>query len=360
MLRPIKSLIKRAIAVLETLVRKSPALDARYQHLKTQGQRVWALRYYLYDIRNTHRAMFWPAQALDYRTLAASLLFQYHKLEKGLVMPGPRRLFGIEPALAVIDHLERWQRAGHAMDDPVYLGALETLQAYQDRLVEAGLDPEGRVLPRVQAFLQQHPLRTPALVTPRPLEPALDHAASYATLQQLALRRRSVRAFAPDPVPEEVLRQAVEIAQLAPSVCNRQTCQVIALRDPELKRKALAYQNGNRGFGHLAPLVLLITANETDFFDATERHQPYMDGGLFTMSLLLALEAQGVSSCCLNWCATPRNDKAVHRVFGIAANVRIVTMMAVGYAAPDCQVPRSPRRATGSVLRWLDEVPPQR
>lgn len=347
-------MIKSLGACVESVARRSPILDARYKALKSQAKRTWALRFFIYDVRNTYRGMFWPRQSLAYRPLAASLLFQYHKLEKGLVMPGPRRLFGIEPALAVIDHLERWHRAGHPLTDPVYLGALEALQAYRDRLAQESLDQHGTVLPRVHGFLQLHGTRTPELATPQPLAPAVvDPARSYSDLQALAQRRRSVRSFKPDPVPEEILRKAAAVAQLAPSVCNRQTCQVVVISEPELKRKALAYQNGNRGFGHLAPLVLLITADESDFFDASERHQPYMDGGLFTMSFILALESQGVSSCCLNWCATPRNDKAVHRVLGIPASVRIVTMMVVGYAAADCVVPRSPRRAIGSVLRYL-------
>jgi nitroreductase len=35
-------------------------------------------------------------------------------------------------------------------------------------------------------------------------------------------RRRSVRAFLPDEVPEAILRGALELAQLAPSNCNAQ------------------------------------------------------------------------------------------------------------------------------------------
>jgi nitroreductase len=35
-------------------------------------------------------------------------------------------------------------------------------------------------------------------------------------------RRRSVRAFLPDEVPEAILRSALELAQLAPSNCNAQ------------------------------------------------------------------------------------------------------------------------------------------
>jgi nitroreductase len=352
MLGLIKSPIKRIAMGANAALKNNPVVGPRYREFKIQVKRIWTLRYFLYDIRNTYKAMFWPKQSVEHRTLTASLLFQYHKLEKGLVMPGPRRLFGTEPALSVIEHLERWHRAGHSLTDPVYLGALETLYGYRDRIVEAQLDAHDTILSKVDTFLELHGTRTPALATPQPLAPALDTAQSYAVFQALALRRRSVRSFRPDAVPDEALRKAVALAQLSPSVCNRQTCQVVAITDPELQKAALAQQNGNRGFGHLAPLVLLITAEESDFFDASERHQPYMDGGLFTMSFILALESQGISSCCLNWCAPPQKDLAIHQLLALPASTRVVTMMVAGYAPADCEVARSPRRATPAVLRY--------
>lgn len=351
-------MMKSVLTGIKAAVQKHHWAHRKYQDLKAQRNRLRTLRYFLYDIRNTYRSMFWPDHGLDYRRLAASLLFQYHKLEKGLVMPGPPRMFGMRPAQAVLEHLQRWHKAGHDLRDPVYLGALETLQAYLQRLTALGLDPRGEVAPQVARFLQEHAIRTPELATPQPLLEPLDTAAAYAAFQALALRRRSVRAFKPDPIPNDVLRRAVQLAQLSPSVCNRQTCQVQAIVDPGLQAAVLAHQNGNSGFGHLAPLVLLITAEESDFFDASERHQPYMDGGLFTMSFILALQAQGVSTCCLNWCVPPDKDLAVHRLTGLPASTRILTMMVAGYSAPDCQVPRSPRRDTTLVLRFLGRVTP--
>ncbi len=68
------------------------------------------------------------------------------------------------------------------------------------------------------------------------------------------------------------------------------------------------------------------------------------------MSLTLALASQGVSSCCLNWCVPPANDRAAHRLLGIPASERIVMFMAIGHAPPGCQVPKSPRRELGQVL----------
>jgi nitroreductase len=335
---------------LKAFLQSKPAVWNSYWRLKQELLRLWMLRFFLYDIANTYRAMYWVPGSRAYRTLCASLLFQYHKLEKGLVMPGPRRLFGVEPATAVIQHLERWHAAGHSRQDPVYLGALETLQAFHAHLQRHALDPKGQIEPRVGRFLAEHPLRRPDLVTPQPLANLQASDSPYAAFRSLAQHRRSVREFLPDPVPEAVLAQAVALAQLSPSACNRQPCRVYALRDEAVKKAALALQNGNRGFGHLAPQVLIITADEAGFFDASERHQPYIDGGLFAMSLTLALSSQGVASCCLNWCVPPANDRAAHRLLNIPTSERIVMFMAIGHAPADCRVPQSPRRELGQVL----------
>lgn len=45
---------------------------------------------------------------------------------------------------------------------------------------------------------------------------------SVLSVDEAIRRRRSVRAFLPDEVPEAILRSALELAQLAPSNCNAQ------------------------------------------------------------------------------------------------------------------------------------------
>jgi hypothetical protein len=118
---------------------------------------VSLLRYFLYDIRHTYWTMFWREAHTARATLSAELLFQYHKLEKGLVMPGPRRLFGVEPAIAAMALCQRWIDAGYPCTDPVFVGAVETLAAHWRRLQAFSLDAGASVLPRLLAFLRDCP-----------------------------------------------------------------------------------------------------------------------------------------------------------------------------------------------------------
>jgi nitroreductase/NAD-dependent dihydropyrimidine dehydrogenase PreA subunit len=69
-----------------------------------------------------------------------------------------------------------------------------------------------------------------------PLEesPPIDQGltVSPAALGQLLKSRRSVREFRPEPVPADLVREAMEVARWAPSAVNRQPVQWLVIQDP--------------------------------------------------------------------------------------------------------------------------------
>jgi nitroreductase len=326
----------------------------RYQRLKYQLERARALTYFARDLRQVAAHMHWRGnEQLPREQLQAKLLFYYHKIEKGLSMPGKKRLFGLEVIPQVTALLVVWEGKHHELDDPVYQGAVSSLQAYAALLEREQLDASGVVLPRVREFLEQRPHRGAHADTP--LHPAAVHAdcpVRFEDFKTLVQQRRSYRNFSGCPVPPEAIMAAVELAQLSPSACNRQPCRVHVIESEKLRGAALAQQNGNAGFGHLAPVVLAITSDASYFFDATERHQPFVDGGLFTMSLIYALQVQGLVSCCLNWCVRPTQDDNLRRLLPIRPSEQVIMLMAVGYPPGAAVVPKSHRRAAQDVLAW--------
>jgi iodotyrosine deiodinase len=60
--------------------------------------------------------------------------------------------------------------------------------------------------------------------------------ASREFLNRMAARR-SVRFFSPEPVPFELIENAIRCAALAPSGANQQPWKFVVVRDPEIKRK---------------------------------------------------------------------------------------------------------------------------
>jgi nitroreductase len=326
----------------------------RYQRLKYHLGRAWALTYFARDFSQAAAHMCWRGnEVLPRQQLQAKLLFYYHKIEKGLSMPGKKRLFALEVIPQVTAMLTVWERQHGDLDDPIYRGALNALHAYAALLEREQLDASGLVLPRVKEFLAQRPHRGVQADTPLHPEKVLaDHPVRFEDFKGLVQQRRSYRDFSELAVSREAIKAAVQLAQLSPSACNRQPCRVHVIESAKLKGAALAQQNGNAGFGHRVPLVLAITSDASYFFDATERHQPFVDGGLFSMSLIYALQVQGLVSCCLNWCVRPAQDQNLRRILPIRPSEQVIMLMAVGYPPSVAVVPKSHRRAEQDVLAW--------
>lgn len=331
-----------SVAIREAFI-NNPKTKKTYIRLRSFYHRIQKIPYFLSDIANALRYMKWAGEDEKYYWAAsAELLFQYHKLEKGLCMPGPARFFGYDPSSATLELLIAWREKGFSQSDAVYKGALATLESYASKI--ATIDPErseklrAKIWHELSINKQDQEIKTPISAAG---SLTLEHA-SY--LLQILKARRSQRVFSADAVPTDLITKAIEMAQLSPSACNRQPWRVHSYDDREKMEKLLNLQNGNRGFGHTIPRLLIITSESKGFFDASERHEPYIDGGLFTMSLLLALQSLGLSSCCLNWCVSPSNDRQAHSIGEIPPSELIVMYLAVGYAEPGSLVPLSPRR----------------
>ncbi len=167
--------------------------------------------------------------------------------------------------------------------------------------------------------------------------------------------RYSLREFGPATVPQELIARAVSLAIKTPSVCNRQPWSVYHTSKPEVRDLFLKYQSGNRSFGDKIPNLLIVTTDLRAFFGGQEHYQHWIDGGLFSMSLIYALHSLGVSTCALNWSQTPKNDKALRRLLNISPQHTIIMGIAAGYADELNKVCVSARRPLEEVLFELEE-----
>ncbi len=68
------------------------------------------------------------------------------------------------------------------------------------------------------------------------ISPEKQLQASREFLSKMA-ERRSVRFISPDPVPFELIENAIRCASLAPSGANQQPWKFVVVKDPEVKRK---------------------------------------------------------------------------------------------------------------------------
>jgi len=94
--------------------------------------------------------------------------------------------------------------------------------------------------------------------------------------------RRSIRKFKPDPVPEEMLRELLEAARLAPSGTNQQPWRFIVVKNQEVKEK-IQKAAFNQRFLSEAPVLLVCCADLSTYAKNTrKRLEELVEAGVFS------------------------------------------------------------------------------
>lgn len=308
-----------------------------------------ALLGFAYDFSRYARYGGWRGRR-DSRKRDYKAVKTYHRLEKSLSFRERRQGSGWSAAGDLVRLLDR------SAFDTATLGYHEVVGVKVLRDFVASAAGSGTPRPDVSAFLER--------TTLAPTEGGVIGLSAKDLLvgrlhdpERFFLSRHSVRDFKPVPVPHELVHRAVRLAMKAPSVCNRQAWHVYHLDRRESIDGALKWQNGNRGFGHEVPCLLIVTADLSAFDTHGERAQHWIDGGMFAMSLVWALHSLGLASCCLNWSRGPLDDLRLRKAVAISAAHTVIMMMAVGYASDELKVCYSARRPMQSILTHLDASP---
>ncbi|OGS41781.1 MAG: nitroreductase [Euryarchaeota archaeon RBG_16_62_10] len=145
--------------------------------------------------------------------------------------------------------------------------------------------------------------------------------------------RTSVRVFRQDPVSEEVVNEALRMANLAPSAGNLQARDFVVVRNSSTKRLLMEAALG-QDFVLKAPVVIVCCAN-------LKRIEHYGDRGrtLYCLqdvaaaveNLMLFLHGKGIGSV---WVGAFK-EKGASEALGLPGHVRPVAMVPVGYPAED-------------------------
>lgn len=282
------------------------------------------------------------------RNLQSKIMMKYHVIEKGLSYTAYKPGFGVAKINELIDLIHSYLHTyGHSCKEVD--GAADALRDYLERNRACG-HRDASVEHRIEsclAMIASENVRQPS--TTRVPGSQADAWKGF-DFDAFFCARHSTREFADRPVPAEVVRQAIQTARKAPSVCNRQAWRVHLFADRNSVADVLRYQDGNSGFGHAVPVVALVTMDVEHFQGIRERNQGWIDGGLFSMGFVLALHAKGLVTCCLNMCISPETDQKLRRHVGFKASEAPVMMIAIGYPLADYLVPSSRRKDVDDIL----------
>ena len=210
----------------------------------------------------------------------------------------------------------------------------------------------------------------PLAFTPRSNEELESRIAAF---RANLVRRRTVRDFAPTPVPRKVIADAIATAATAPSGANQQPWTFVAISDPDIKRRIReaaeaeekAFYAGRAGEDWLEALAPLGTGWEKPFLETApwliavfqQRWGVAPDGsrikhyyvpesvGIACGFLIAALHDAGLATLT----HTPAPMGFLTEICGRPEHEKPVILLVVGHPADDCRVPAIDRKPFESV-----------
>lgn len=277
----------------------------------------------------------------------AALMVANHVLEKGITMPERRLGFGYETVRSVISRCGKCIKK-YSPDHIEIQCSIDILQQYYNLHISNKFELPDDIVRGIQELLKSKLYDTRLCYETTKSE----YFASVDDFVDFAHSRHSVRWYSDERVPDEDVVNAIRLAQTAPSACNRQDVKVYVVETEDKKKAVLGLQKGNRGFGHHADKVLLVTA-DLGFWKCDNRPSAFLDAGIFTMNLLYALHHYKVCACTLNAHLSIKKQKELRGIVGYSKSEIPVVFIAIGKAAERFMITGSQRVRESTICKMV-------
>ncbi len=193
------------------------------------------------------------------------------------------------------------------------------------------------------------------------------------TVKEAIERRRSIRKFKSDPVPDEIITRILEAARLAPSGNNRQPWRFQVVKEGALKKRLIEEATfGNEALVN-APVIIACGSEMLAFVkghplsppgaqwysaeseDPEETRKFIPDAHMYTAiaitHMTLMATALGLGTC---WVQRIKHGQAA-RVLGWPRRIPVLTFLALGY--PNEDPPPRPRVPLDTIILKESQMP---
>ena len=165
--------------------------------------------------------------------------------------------------------------------------------------------------------------------------------------------RRAIRKYKPEQITDEELNAVLEAGTYAPTGKGTQSPVIVAVQDPEMRKRVAALNakvmgNPNVDPYYGAPTIVIVLFGDKSY----DEEISILDCGAVTTNMLNAAYACGLGSCWINRPKTMfelEEGKQLLREWGLPENLRGVASIALGYA--DCETPAAPPRKEGYIFK---------
>lgn len=288
---------------------------------------------YLYDIKRYFKYSDYYYNYNEMRSIKR-IIHRYHPIEKGITMPKRKLGFGEDNIINLVKDLKEFKinfleksRKKNNSSYQQFQHALNVLREYRKIHVDEGFNLEKKILDAIDSVLIDFDKNFSLNHDFINSDEYFKHSKSSFDL--FSASRSSLRYFGKKIDLNDII-DAIEIAKNYPSACNRQPCKVHIIKNLDLKNQILQIQGGNRGFGHLANFVLIVSSDLSGYRGVNERNAVFVDGGIFSMNLLYSLHFKKVGACPLNWSNSNSNDLKLRELINLPNNQTVIMLIACG------------------------------
>ena len=278
-----------------------------------------------------------------------TLLRENHVIEKGMSISNPRKGFGQSKVKKLIDRLDKYVSLFGMNDFLNY--PLSTIKNYihytKNNSVE--IDEIEMSYQKLISKINNYELNIESgvkLINKK----EICNTTNF-NFAEFAKSRHSIRMFSDETPSKEKIIKALEIAQLTPSACNRQAWHTYVF-EGEKCTELINQQGGANGFEDEIQTAILITADMNAFL-YYEPYQAYIDGGMYSMSLIYALHSLNLATIPLSTGFSFNKTRKIKEKFNISPNEVLIVIIGVGEMLDNFNVAISTRNSIEKTNKWI-------
>jgi nitroreductase len=160
-------------------------------------------------------------------------------------------------------------------------------------------------------------------------------------------KRKSIRKYKSDPIPEDVLNRILDAGRIAPSAKNIQPWHFVVIKDPEMKKKVAEASHGQHWMADADVIVCGCALMDIVW----SRMGGYMTSFAVDITIamdhmILAAANEGLGTC---WIGA-FDEKQVKELLQVPDNVHVVALTPIGYPAQEAK--DRGRKALGEIVSY--------
>ena len=163
-------------------------------------------------------------------------------------------------------------------------------------------------------------------------------------------KRRTIRKFQQNPIPEDILKKLIDTARIAPSGSNMQPLKYVVVNEekltaeifPHVKWAAYIAPKGNPEIDE-RPTAYIVVCIDNDI----RRVTPESDAGAAIENILLAAVAENIGTCWMQAVDKPE----IKKILNIPEQYAIDSVISLGYPKEESVM----EELSDSIKYWKDE-----